>query len=96
MTADVEKAAERLNVKVTLNVVHRVTVTLTADSTQSMEELKAAALAEFHRNPRGYGAGKRTDDTWRAQFGNRTNIDVGSEQVSIAAVSTTPKSESWS
>lgn len=95
MTTDVAagEATERLCVKVTLTVQHSVTVTIDADSGQSMEDLKRAALEEFHLDPkrpyerRSVG---RARDTWAEMFNNRSNIDVGSERVSIASLSTEP------
>ena len=88
-TVTAEKATERLKVEVTLNVTHRVTVRMDGDSGQSMEDLKAAALAEFHRDPNRRGIA-RNEDTWRFQFANRSNLSVGPENVSIAAVTTKP------
>lgn len=84
------KATERLRVEVTLTVKHRVSVTMDGNSGQTMEELKQAALDEFHRDPNARGQ-TRTDDKWRAQFSNRSNISVGGEVVAIAGVSVQPK-----
>jgi hypothetical protein len=87
------RVREHVTVSVTLTVTHSVWVKLQGDTGQTMEQLKAAALAEFHRDPTkhgAYGTVTRTDDAWRMQFRNRSNIQVGSEQVSIAAVEVKP------
>lgn len=88
---------EKLTVRVTLTVKHQVTVKIDGDSGQTMNELKDLALAEFHRNVDEYGrrfTGARSDDRWRAQFQNRTNISVGYEDVAIASVETKPAGQS--
>lgn len=89
-------ATQRLHVAVELAVTHRVVVTLDADSGHTMEELKQKALEEFHRDPRNHRNGQRSDDLWRMQFSNRSNISVGEEQATIAAVNTVPRDgKSW-
>lgn len=85
-----EARHEDLRVQVTLTVQHSVTVTLDGNSGQTMEELKQSALDEFHRDPINRYE-RRTEDKWRAQFNNRSNISVGAELVSIAAVNTKPR-----
>lgn len=85
-----QEAAERMSIKVALTIEHLVWVKLDGDSAQSMEDLKAAALAEYHRDPNKIG-NRRSDDSWRSQFSNRSNIEVGTERVRIASVTVTPR-----
>lgn len=92
MTTVQQKVTERLRVEVTLTVIHSVSVQINADSDQTIDQLKQAALEEFHRDPMK-NTGHRSDNEWRRQFGNRTDIHVGQEQVSIAAVHTVPRQQ---
>ena len=91
MKVEAGRPSQRLSLEVILTVKHRVTVKVDCDSTESIEDLKDKALAEFHKGERGTGL--RSDDTWRFQFANRSNIDVGSEEVSVAEVRTRPKGD---
>jgi hypothetical protein len=92
MTAVESKDTEDLTVKVTLTITHSVWVKVNAESDATMNQLKQAALDEYHRDPNNRGI-RRNDDTWRFQFTNRSNIEVGSERVTIASIESKPRGE---